>query len=778
MVGKRLATSILILLALVATASAADFSADVLPGQASACPADTLLYALTVKNTGASADAYTVSLASDAAKWSVAAPAGFTLKSGKSQQIYIYTTPPISASPGTYNLDVLVTGQTNKQTYSAKVIVSNCHSVQLSTAAQGKESCANTPVHFVVSMQNTGRYTENFGIALTGLGAKYATLSQNEMQLTSKEQKDVTVTINTDKTAIGGYPVTLIARAKTSNALASQTLQCSSQSCYNYDLALDKNYLSFCEASEAKIPATITNRGEKDDTYDLKLTGPDWASLETTNLQAEAGRTVNTDIVLFPKFGIAGSFKASLTAISKDSGAEKSESMDINVLQCHATDLKLSTNYDSVCPYTTKAYTISLTNTGKEAERYAISVVGPDYVSIDKNFVTLDTRQQTTLNLIVAPKAETTGLKTIKIIAESQDPSRTSASATLNLNIAPQSSCFGVKTELGLSQVTVARGEGALIPVVVENIGSQSSTYALEISGSGASLAQLNPGTVTLNGNEAQTLHLYVSAPLETQLQEYKLTISARMEDGTVSSSSPLTIRIVEKSEKREESTSQPAQPTSTATTNTTPIQLTGLNNFFERLRTRLQASIRGLSDIQLPEIKTPVTQPTETQATNVTTPDTKLETTVRNETPIIISTQKPAASVEEVTQEVQKVFAKSDAIRTAVRSNVYAAKQAVAGIASVSDARQAVSYLFWYMKQRYQGVPYVVYYGAGLAVLGFLIGLGIGWPRGGHAQPRAEVTKPTAPAPTKPQSQKGIWQKFVDFLEEDDEDLEKPKLN
>ena len=67
MFAKRMVTSILLLAMLMATASAAEFSADVSAAQASACPTDTLLYVLTVTNTGATADAYTISLSGDAA---------------------------------------------------------------------------------------------------------------------------------------------------------------------------------------------------------------------------------------------------------------------------------------------------------------------------------------------------------------------------------------------------------------------------------------------------------------------------------------------------------------------------------------------------------------------------------------------------------------------------------------------------------------------------------------------------------------------------------------
>ncbi len=788
MEASKLVTSILLLAMLVATASAADFTADVSAAQASACPSDTLLYVLTVTNTGATTDAYTVSLSGDAARWAVAAPAGFTLAASGKQEVYLYVTPPVSAGAGAYNLDILVTGQTNKKAYSTKVNVANCHSVSLVAVEESKNSCANTQTQFQVTVTNTGRYAETLALSLTGTGARYATLSRTDLQLAANQSGDVTVTVNTDKGVVGSYPVTLNARAKTSTAVASQALGYESRSCYDFGMAADKNYLSFCEASEAKIPITISNRGEKPETYDLKLVGSEWASLEGSSLQASAGGSATTNLILFPKFGVAGSFKTTVTAKGRDSGVESSQSVDANVLQCHATDLRLSANYDTVCPYTTKAYTISLINAGKVAENYAISVVGPEFASVDRNFIALGAANMAQLNLVVAPKAEVTGLRTVKIIAESQDPSHTASSATLNLNIAPQSSCFGVKTTLALSEVRVARGEGALIPLVVENAGSQESTYTLEVSGAGASLAQLNPRTVTLKGNEAKTLGLYVSAPLETGQQEYKLTVSARSADNVVSSSSPLTVRIYEKAEPT--TVTEIPKPTPVVnTTLATPEVGARVNKLFERLRARL---INYLKNIKVPEVKTPqvktevnvtqrpvqtnvTTAPAQSNVTNATVEE-RANATNASATTSTVTKPQTAASVSDVRQEVQNVFARSDAVRTEVRGNVYGAKQYVASIASVSEVRKAVSYLFWHMKQRYQGVPYVVYYGAGLAVLGFLIGLGMGWGPRRPSQPRAAATKPAASVSTTQAGQKGVWQKFVDFLEEDDEELDKPK--
>jgi len=527
-------------------ASLADFGLGTDVTTQATCATDTILYIVQVTNTGGLADSFTVSLSGDAAEWAVAAPAGFALAPGEIENVYVYVTPASGALVGKYDLKVIVNGQhSGKRTADLEVNVADCHGVTLETTTPSVEACVCEPTVYSLTLTNTGKYTENYKLSLSGNAAKWATISDDLVKLGAGENKEIFVYLTTDCDAVGEYSLTVIAESENSNALATQKLNIISQPCYEFDISPEKNYLSFCENTEVKVPITIKNEGTADNVYTLRVEGPRWATMEQEEITVPAGSEAVAKLVLFPEYRVAGDFKIKVIATGKLGEVVTEKELTANVLTCHSTDLKIGAEEDVVCPYTSKLYEISLANTGDYTEHYVVSVSGAEWASVDQAFVELAPGNSHKLNLEVNPKDVPAGEYVLKVTAESQDSCGTTDSDELIITIAPKDRCFGVQTSAALQTVEVAYGEGALVPIVIENKGTEKSTYYLDISGTGASYAQLNPATIELEGREAQTVYLYVAVPEATPQTKYPITVSARLEDGTVSSSTTVDLIVV-----------------------------------------------------------------------------------------------------------------------------------------------------------------------------------------------------------------------------------------
>lgn len=520
---------------------AGDFTVGTSAVEQNVCATDTALYVLTVQNGAANPDSYTIGLSGDAAKWAVAAPAGFKLESGEIEQVYIYVTPVSGALPGAYDLQVKVNGQESL----LKVNVGDCHSAEFTAESTVQTVCADTTAEYSLTLANTGKYTETLALSLSGTAAKWATLSDMTVKLSAGQTKQIKVTATPPADQTGLLDLTVNAKAQNSNAAASMQLGVQSNNCYEFDLMLDKNYISFCENSEVKMPLTITNKGNIDNTFTISAVGPKWVSVEQEKLEIPAGGSKVTNLAMFPDYGIAGDFKIQIKAESEKGDLNSEQEITASVQTCHSTDLKIALAEDTLCPFTSKAYEVSLKNTGTFDERYAVKVSGADFATLDKNFVDVPAGKIESINLMIDAKDVPAGSYIISVTADAQDPSHAEADDVLNLKIAPKESCFGVQTTAALTKVQAAPGEGTLVPMIVENKGTEESTYNLEVSGTGAAYAKLNPAVVTIEGRQAKTAYLYIAVPEETARQEYMLTISARLADGTVSSSSNVVLDVV-----------------------------------------------------------------------------------------------------------------------------------------------------------------------------------------------------------------------------------------
>ena len=527
-------------------AGLADFGLSAGSTSQATCATDTVLYIAQVVNTGTLTDSYTVSMSGDAAEWAVAAPAGFNLEPGEIENVYVYVTPASGALVGSYELELIVNGQhSGKQSLDLNVDVADCHSIVLETATPSAEACVCTMTTYSLVMTNTGRYAENFGLSLSGNAEQWATLSDEFVKLSAGESKEIFAYITPACDAVGEFALTVSAKSENSNALATQDLNIISQPCYDFDISPESNYLSFCENTEVKVPITIKNEGTADNKYTLKVDGPRWATMELEEIEVAAGSQAIAKLVLFPEYKVAGDFKVKVSAIGELGEVATEKELTANILTCHSTDLKIGAEDDVVCPYTSKVYEVSLANTGEYTEHYVVSAKGGDWVLVDETFVELEPGSSHKLNLEISPKDVDAGTYTITVVAESQDSCETGDSDEIKITIAPKDKCFGVQASAALQSVDVAYGEGALIPVVIENKGTEASIFYLDVSGTGASYAQLNPAVVELEGREAETVYMYVAVPEATPQTDYAVTVSARLADGTVSSSATVDVNVM-----------------------------------------------------------------------------------------------------------------------------------------------------------------------------------------------------------------------------------------
>lgn len=538
-----------LVLLLIPSGVLAEFTMGSSASSADVCSSETALIIVTTTNLGPNADTFNIGLSDKAAKWSVVAPQGFVLQPGETQNSYIYTTVPTGTKTGSYGLSASVSSNSEgQQTQNYIVNVGECNSVEITPVAAETNFCTCTANTYEFLVRNSGRWAENYRLSLAGSASEYATLSVGSISLQADEARSVSVTVAPACGDTGSYDLTLIAESMDSDAVESQTITLGVDGCYDFDFALAENYLSFCDNSEAKIPVTIQNQGTVRNGYTLDVDGPVWAGLDRARIEANAGTSEVSNLVLFPELGVLGNFPMTVTVTSDEGDDQMTESFTANVLSCRETSVELAQSSDTLCGGNSKSYQVSLVNAGQFDEKYALSLEGPSWAKLNTNFLSLDAGDSTTLDLEVSPEVSVVpGSYTFEVGAETQNIGSTSDSDTIEITISSRASCFGVQLESESTDLEIRHGMGELIPIVVNNIGASDASYELEISGDGANLAQLNPGVVELEGNSAETVYLHLSAPDDVTPRRYRVTVSARsVEDQTVTGSTTVAFNVIE----------------------------------------------------------------------------------------------------------------------------------------------------------------------------------------------------------------------------------------
>lgn len=239
-----------------------------------------------------------------------------------------------------------------------------------------------------------------------------------------------------------------------------------------------------------------------------------------------------------------------MSAESEKGGQRKTADLNLNVLSCYSTGLSLDAESDSLCPGTEAQHEILLTNAGNFAETYALTISGTEWASLSASSVRLEAAESKNIDLILSPTIDISkGDYNVVVTAKAQSTSGTTDSISLDVSVLGKDACFAVDIVSEIKTTEVEFGGSSLVPITVENLGVQKVKYTLDISGNGAAYAQLNPSALEVEGGKSEKTYLYISAPDGAEEKSYSLVISARDEDGVVSSSSTFTFDVVEEAE-------------------------------------------------------------------------------------------------------------------------------------------------------------------------------------------------------------------------------------
>jgi len=512
------------------------------------CPSSTIVIEDVV--TASSAGAFTVTIEGTAATFTTTVPTGFWLEGGQSQSIYSYITPSSQVVPGNYKLKITVEKSNgNFKTVEHNIIVENCHNTALSVEPETLQICACEENTLMLHINNKGNYLENYLLSVEGPASDWINLSSDSITLASCTEDDVEAYVMTPCNVAGNYEVNFVAEADNPYSKTNVKANIEVVSCYDYTLSSEKIYYNMCEAQELEIPIKIKNLGTRDNIYRINLDGPSWTTLDQKTLNIAEGEEKTFNLIAKPPYATEGNFTTHIEVLSDYGDVLKKYDVNLDVGKCYDVSVNIEEEKDRMCNALSNTYSVVIRNNGKFDNTFDISLEGPEWATISEKHLTLEVGEEKSIVLDVHPPYNTLSGNydfTIKAI----DPiSGAKAEDTISIESISIKDCYQPAISTSDDPMTVARDSTATAIFIVENKGEQPAHYNIEISGTGTSFSQINPSAIDIEPGEAQTIYLYIAPPPETQLQEYKVTVTVRLEDTTILASRTITINVVETKE-------------------------------------------------------------------------------------------------------------------------------------------------------------------------------------------------------------------------------------
>lgn len=525
----------------------ADFSIQSQLETNTVCPSSTIIINEIISST--SDASFSVSVSGSAGSFTTAVPSGFFLNSGQKQSVFLYITPSSKINPGSYNLDVQVTSQGNTKTVSHAIMVENCHKTSIKIEPSSLKSCTCEEKSFKITITNEGRYLENYNLNAEGPLAGYLTLSSRSFSLNSNQSIETTAYLKSPCNVFGNYDLTFKAISESKYGQAEAISKIELVPCYDYTISSEKNFYSLCENEKISIPVSIKNTGTVENIYSIKTSGLTWLVADQKSLKIAPDTEKTFNLIVQPPLKTQGNFSSSITFLSDKGSISKELNLDLNVDSCYGAQVSIEKSEDEICNGLANSYKILIKNTGKFKNKYNIVLEAPTWVRLDKTQVELNASQETAFYLNASPPSDTKATAYSVIVKIQDTINKIETSSSLSLKTISQEECYKPVVSSETEKLTAPQDMPATFLFTIENKGLKTADYVIELSGTASSFSRINPSTITLEPNKAQTLYLYLFPSIDAQITDYTLTLTARLKDSAIASKKTIVVNVVKSSD-------------------------------------------------------------------------------------------------------------------------------------------------------------------------------------------------------------------------------------
>ena len=379
-------------------------------------PGGTLVYTVTITNTGNVSDNYALEN-TDNATWGLSLSENLVeVANGTSANVTLTVTIPEDATGcESDNITITAISQGNaevKDNDSCIAHVKVVRRVEVLISPGFKHDLPEENVTFTVTVKNEGNVSDNYGLSVEDTKGWAPTLDNDSLVISENENETTTLRVHIPENAELGMSDTIIvtATSRTDNTVTDN------DNCAAY--ALPSTGVSVSISPDENIgwlgenvtfTVTVTNEGNVTDNYDLAVTDDAvWgATLDDYLLESVApdeNRQTTLSVTVPGDASEGDSTSITVTATSQENeNVSDSDTCTVPAVEniVRGVSISISPDYQENVPGGTIEYEVTITNTGELADDYDLTVTddadwgaAPDY-NLFENVAPGENRQTT-----------------------------------------------------------------------------------------------------------------------------------------------------------------------------------------------------------------------------------------------------------------------------------------------------------------------------------------------------------------------------------------------
>lgn len=247
-------------------------------------------------------------------------------------------------------------------------------------------------------------------------------------------------------------------------------------SAYNIGMELSVQKVSGCPSYAIPVNLTITNNDDVTHTYILSLGLPQgWKFVDNGFIQPDimlvSGKSKIITFWINPPTVKPDVYSVIVKA--KNGGEEASRNLEVEVLRCHDVSIEVDETIE-ICEETDFKYTFGITNNGKEAEEFEITISRSWDEKFFKETLTIGSGETGEIS-VNATSPEESGRITVK--AESKESYAKDEKQT-QVNV---KKCYDLDAGLQPTEASACLGGSSKFSLTITNLGTVSDTYSISL---------------------------------------------------------------------------------------------------------------------------------------------------------------------------------------------------------------------------------------------------------------------------------------------------------
>ena len=372
-----------------------------------ACPCQKTEFMINIRNNADYAENFTLAAEGTLAEYINLTDRAFSLESNSEKNITASVDSPCNIN-GQYDIVFRLKPKKYFSSLAAKSVldIQPCYEYSLSFKNPEYSMCENDYLSIPLKLSNQGTANNSFAINLDG--PKWAS-SESHANMSAGEERTLNFTLNPPYGTTGNFTITVDALSEYGNVNKKAELRANVEKCYDLSAYFKSKKETICDANrEYDYPLTIRNAGRFDESLNLSIDAPDWASLGSNQVMVKSNESVDINITIkFPSSIVAKEYPIKIKATdglttSEDTLTVKAASTD----ECYSPSLSLENSSIEVALENSQIVPIDLKNNGIEETTFIISLDGDasSFSMVNPSMITLKAGKSETLYIHVSPQ--------------------------------------------------------------------------------------------------------------------------------------------------------------------------------------------------------------------------------------------------------------------------------------------------------------------------------------------------------------------------------------